>query len=176
VASAASAAAPGLAVAAVAWLGYRTPTVATMALPGAARRGGAALDRALDGLAAARAAPGTGRAPRTTVVAHSYGTVVAGQAARAPGRLAADALVLLGSPGVRAQKAEDLEAEEVYGAASWSDPISWVQWFGNAPADGSFDDVALPTERTQGHTQYYDADRPTLAAIGQVVAGVREHR
>ena len=180
VAAAAAAAAPGLAVATVAWLGYRTPGWQTSFLPSAARDGGRALDRALDGLAAARTGPGgappRGRAapPRTTVVAHSYGTVVAGRAVRAPGRLAADALVLLGSPGLVAGDADDLEAEEVYGAWSPGDPVSWLQWFGDTPADPSFGDVPLPVEPTQWHTQYYDPDRPTLAAIGEVVAGVRE--
>jgi hypothetical protein len=172
VAAAARDAAPGLAVATVAWLGYRTPPFWAAPLPAAARRGGPALDRALDGLAAARSAAGT--APRTTVVAHSYGTVVAGQAARAPGRLAADALVLLGSPGLAGGEAEDLEAGEVYGAWSPADPISWVQWFGDNPSDPSFGDMPLPTELTEGHTDYFDPDRPTLAAIGQVVAGARD--
>src|SRR4051794_5995470 len=101
VAAAATAAAPGSAVAAVAWLGYRTPGLGpVIASPERARRGGADLDRALDGLAAARSAPGSASRPRTAVVAHSYGTVVTGEAVRAPGRFAADALVLLGSPGV----------------------------------------------------------------------------
>jgi hypothetical protein len=109
------------------------------------------------------------------VVAHSYGTVVAGQAVRAPGRLAADALVLLGSPGVRAGGAAALEAREVYGAWSAADPVSWLSWFGDNPADPFFGDVPLPTELTEGHTDYYDPDRPTLAAIGQVVAGVQNH-
>jgi hypothetical protein len=173
VGAAANAAAPGLAVATLAWLGYRTPGLASMALPLAARRGGPALDAALDGLQAARSAPGAAPAPRTTVVAHSYGTVVAGQAARAPGRLAADALILLGSPGLSGGEAEDLEADDVYGAWSPADPVSWLQWFGDSPIDPSFGDVPLPTELTEGHTDYYDSDRPTLTAIGQVVAGVR---
>jgi hypothetical protein len=172
VGQAADDAAPGLAVATVAWLGYRTPGLPTMALPTAARRGGPALDLALDGWAAARSAAGPGVPPRTTVLAHSYGTVVAGRAARAPGRLAADAVVLLGSPGLPGGEAGDLEADEVYGAWSTADPVSWLQWFGDTPSDPSFGDVPLPTEPTEQHTQYYDADRPTLAAIGQVVAGV----
>jgi hypothetical protein len=108
------------------------------------------------------------------VLAHSYGTVVAGEAVRAPGRLAADALVLLGSPGLPGGGAEDLEAAEVYGAWSAADPVSWLQWFGDAPSDPSFGDVPLPVELTEGHTGYYDAQHPTLAAVGQVVAGVRE--
>jgi hypothetical protein len=84
--------------------------------------------------------------------------------------------VLLGSPGLAGGEAEDLEADEVYGAWSVADPVSWLQWFGDTPADPSFGDSPLPTELTEGHTDYYDRDRPTLAAIGQVVAGVRGDR
>jgi Alpha/beta hydrolase len=172
--AAAVTAAPGLAVATVAWLGYRTPgTWATAPSAQLARKGGPALDRALDGLAASRAAPGSAPVPRTTVLAHSYGTLVASRAAQAPGRLAADALVLLGSPGTEALTARSLEAREVYGAWTPADPISLCDWFGPGPVDPWFGDVELPTDRTQGHTQYYDTDRPTLAAIGEVVAGTR---
>jgi hypothetical protein len=92
---------------------------------------------------------------------------------RAPGRIAADALVLLGSPGVTGGEAEDLEAPEVYGAWSVADPVSWLQWFGDTPMDPSFGDVPLPTDPTQGHGAYLDPDRPTLAAIGAVVVGTR---
>ena len=60
-----------------------------------------------------------------------------------------------------------------FGAWSAADPVSWLQWFGDTPSDPSFGDVPLTTELTEGHTDYYDPDRPTLAAIGQVVAGVR---
>ncbi|WP_164702894.1 alpha/beta hydrolase [Modestobacter sp. KNN46-3] len=176
VAVAAATAAPGLAVATVAWLGYRTPRWYDSVSVRASQRGGRDLDRALDGLAASRAAPAAVPAPRTTVVAHSYGTVVTGRAARAPGRLAADAVVLLGSPGTSTGGAEGLEAEEVHGAWSAADPISWSGWYGAGPYDSGFGDVPLPTEPTQGHTQYYDRDRPTLAAIGEVVAGPRKPR
>jgi hypothetical protein len=174
VAAAAVAAAPGLAVATVVWLGYRTPaSVFTAPSSRSAQRGGPALDRALDGLAAARAAPGGPPAPRTTVLAHSYGTLVASRAAQAPGRLAADALVLLGSPGTEALTVRSLEAGEVYGAWTPADPVSICDWFGSSPADPWFGDIELPTELTQGHTQYYETDRPTLAALGEVVAGTR---
>nr|WP_246214965.1 alpha/beta hydrolase [Modestobacter muralis] len=177
VAAAAAAAAPGLAVATVAWLGYRTPGWRTAWSSGAADRGGPALDRALDGLAASRATAarttGSPALPRTTVLAHSYGTVVTGRAVQAPGRLAADAVVLLGSPGVPAGRADDLEVDEVHGAWTPVDVVSQMRRYGPTPFDPSFGDVGLPTEPTQGHTQYYDRDRPTLAAIGQVVAGTR---
>jgi len=171
--SAAQSAAPATAVAAVAWLGYRTPGLLGAVQLTAARRGGPALDGALDGLAASRARAGA-PAPRVTVVGHSYGTVVTGQAARAPGRLAADAVVLLGSPGTSVGRADRLEAEEVYGAWSAADPISTSDFYGASPYDPRFGDVPLPVETSEGHTDYYDHDRPTLAAIGEVVAGTRD--
>ncbi|MGY1840096.1 MULTISPECIES: alpha/beta hydrolase [unclassified Modestobacter] len=171
VVSAATTAAPGLAVAAVAWLGYRTPGLLGALQPVTAVHAGRKLDRALDGLAAARGGPGAPPAARTTVVAHSYGTLVTGQAARAPGRLAADALVLLGSPGTGAGRASRLEAEEVHGAWTPVDLVSISGYYGSSPADLGFGDVPLPTDPGQGHTEYYDPDRPTLAAVGAVVAG-----
>ena len=169
IADAAVAAAPGMAVASIVWLGYRTPQApAAVVTRHTAKVGGPALAAALDGLSAVR---GTDPA-RTTVVAHSYGTVVTDHAAAAPGPLPADALVLNGSPGLD-RSAADLEVEEVYEASALRDPISLVQHFGNATWDDDFGAVELPTDWSTGHTEYYDLDRPTVAAIGEVVAGVR---
>jgi hypothetical protein len=170
VAERAGAAAPGLAVAALAWIGYRTPQAPlSIVTRGDARTGGRALDAALDGLAAARTALAV-PAPRTTVVAHSYGTVVLDEAAAEPGRLAADAVVLLGSPGGAADAA-DLEAPEVFDAFSPGDPISWVHWFGPNAWAARFGATELPTDPDTLHWQYFDPDRPTLDAIAHVVAG-----
>lgn len=172
VADAARAAAPAAAVATVAWLGYRTPSgLPDIALRGAARRGGPALGAALDGLTAARAA--AGRPPaRTTVLAHSYGTVVVDDAAREPGRLAADAVVLLGSPGMTGHAA-DLEAPQVFDAAAPGDPISWLGWFGGDPWSSAYGATELPGDTWMHHSDYYSPQHPTLAAIGEVVAGRR---
>lgn len=175
VAVAARAAAPASAVAVVVWLGYRTPsTLPSMLTRGAAQRGGAALAAALDGLAAARAAAGSAD-PRTTVVAHSYGTVVVDEAADRPGPLVADAVVLLGSPGME-DDAEALEAAEVYDAGSVADPISWSGWFGLPPGSPLYGSSGLPAAAWTGHSHYYDPGGPTLGAIGEVVAGVRAPR
>jgi len=170
VAERAGATAPGAAVAALAWIGYRTPRAPwSIVTRNDARDGGAALDRALDGLAAARTALAEPE-PRTTVVAHSYGTVVLGEAAAAPGRLAADAVVLLGSPGGAADAAA-LEAPQVFDAFSPRDPISWVHWFGPNPWTTRFGATGLPTDPDTLHGQYLDPGRPTLDAIAHVVAG-----
>ncbi|OMQ15228.1 hypothetical protein A7K94_0211015 [Modestobacter sp. VKM Ac-2676] len=140
-----------MAVAAVAWLGYRTPRAARRPAAGhrRARRSGA-------GPGAGR----VGRGPRRPGERHrrpaprSWRTatapLVTGQAARAPGRLAADALVLLGSPGTGAGRASRLEAEEVYGAWTPVDLVSTSGYYGSSPADLGFGDVPLPTDPARG--------------------------
>jgi hypothetical protein len=172
VADAAIAAAPGLAVATVAYFGYRPPGNLLLGVGGAAAvPGGAALDRTLDGLAATRA----GNPARVTVVAHSYGTVVTDEAADRPGELAADGVVLLGSPGVDNHRA-GFEVDEIYEASGGLDLVTWAELHGGQTwdPDTGLDAVSLPTERDMTHGDYYDEDRPTLAAIGQVVAGTHE--
>ena len=172
VAVAARAAAPGLAVATVVWLGYRTPSNPVAAASrGAATRAGPALARELDGLSAVRATAGEAE-PHTTVLAHSYGTVVVDEAADAPGRLAADSVVLLGSPGMEGD-ARALEVPEVFDAAAPSDPVAALHYFGNTTDGSTFGATELPVEFWMGHSEYYDPGRPTLAAMGEVVAGVR---
>jgi hypothetical protein len=169
VADAARVAAPGLAVAAVAWFGYRPPGLVGALGTAASREGGRALDRALDGLAAARATDPA----RVVVCAHSYGTRVLEQAAGAPGELAADAVVLNGSPGLD-EDAESLEADEVYEASAGFDPISWGDWHGEFPTwDDDFGAVPLPTDAVMLHGEYYDEHFPTLAAMGEVVVAPR---
>ncbi len=171
-AAAARVAAPGSTVATVVWLGYRTPnTPWETAGRAAATRGGAALSASLAGLAAARARAGAPRA-RTTVLAHSYGSVVVDEAADVPGRLAADAVVLLGSPGME-DDARALEVPEVFDAAAPLDPVAALGYFGSTTDGTSFGATELPVEFGMGHSRYYDRDRPTLAAMGEVVAGVR---
>ena len=160
-------------VATMVWLGYRTPSNLFRAVVRtSAERGGPALARALDGLAVARQAVAAQPA-RTTVVAHSYGTYVVDEAADEPGRLAADAVVLLGSPGME-DDAASLEAPAVFHAAALGDPISWATTFGDRhPWEDGYGSTALPTDPFEGHSEYLDPDRPTLAAVGQVVAGTR---
>ena len=103
---------------------------------------------------------------------HSYGTVVLDEAADRPGRLDADAVVLLGSPGME-DDAAHLEAPEVYDAAAAADPISWSGWFGTGTWAERFGSTGLPADAATGHSDYFDRDRPTLTAMGEVVVGRR---
>jgi hypothetical protein len=173
VGDAARAAGAGLGIATVAWLGYDTPA-GPRQIVGRARAwgGGAALASSLAGLRAARAAV-AGPIARTTVLAHSYGTVVVDEAADVPGRLAADAVVLMGSPGME-EDAAALEVTEVYDAASPADPVAGLGWFGDErTVSAAYGSTGLPVDADTAHSEYYDPDRPTLAAVAEVVAGGR---
>jgi hypothetical protein len=97
---------------------------------------------------------------------------VVDEAADVAGPLAADAVVLLGSPGME-DDVDGLEVPEVYDAASPADLVAGLQWFGVATHSGLYGSTGLPVDPDTGHSEYYDADRPTLAAIGEVVAGRR---
>lgn len=164
--------APGRTVATAVWLGYDSPSRFDQILSRReAVEGGAKLAGSLAGLEAARKAVAA-RDPRTTVLAHSYGTVVVDEAADVPGRLDAEAVVLLGSPGME-DDAESLEVAEVYDAAAPDDPIAFSRWFGQWTGSPAYGSTGLPTGPHTGHSDYYDPKGPTLAAVGEVVAGVR---
>ncbi|MCW2683623.1 MAG: Alpha/beta hydrolase [Blastococcus sp.] len=169
---AATAASPGLTVATAVWLGYRTPrTPGEIVSRDRARTGAPALAGALAGLQASRTALAQ-PAARTMVVAHSYGTVVVDEAADEDGTLAADAVVLLGSPGMEGD-ARGLEAPEVYDAAAGGDPVASLGWFGSPTGQKAYGSTGLPLDPSAGHSDYFDVDRPTLPAMGAVLAGTR---
>jgi Alpha/beta hydrolase len=173
VGAAARDAAPAATTAVAVWLGYRPPaTVSATITRTAAWRGGPALAATLAGLSAARSATGGARL-RTTVVAHSYGTVVVDEAADVPGTLAADAVVLLGSPGME-DDAASLEAPLVVDGVAAGDVVPRLHWFGDGGTlDPDYGAEELPVAPGMGHSDYLDPGCPTLAAIGQVVTGER---
>lgn len=116
----AAVAAGGGTVAAVLWTGYDAPpTLVDAAYGGAARDGAGALRAFQDGLRAGHEGP-----VHLTVAGHSYGTTVAGYAARG-GRLDTDDLVLVGSPGVGVRTADELGLPpgRVWATVAGNDPI-----------------------------------------------------
>ncbi len=174
VAAATVAAALGAAVATVAWLGYRTPpSVPAAASSARARVGGRALDTMLDGLAAARTAA-RNPAARVVVMGHSYGAVVVDEAVDAPGRMAADAVAVLGDPGMDGP-GWSLEVDEAYRARAPLDPIRLVPdaVHGSSLGSDQHGYTSLPTDLTMGHSDYYDPDHPTVGALGHLLAEQR---
>ena len=103
--------------ASVAWLGYDTPDGVDAAVKSAAESGAGRLIDLLEGLDPHGTA-------RVTVVAHSYGSVVAGLAAT--DGLQADNLVLVGSPGTTLADAAEANLRrdgQVWAALASRDPI-----------------------------------------------------
>lgn len=173
------AAAAGSGTAVVAWLGYDSPKVRQVFSDGRARVGARLLQRFVAGLRSTAA-----RLQHVTVFGHSYGSLVAGLAARRG--LAADDLVLLASPGVEADRASQLHlpAGHVWAAEALTDPIRLVflptrlgrlfgidvpPVFGPDPADAAFGARHFPDGGAYGHSGYFASGSQSLASLAAIV-------
>ncbi|MDH2391295.1 alpha/beta hydrolase [Streptomyces sp. HNM0663] len=148
--------------ASIVWLGYDTPQLRE-ASPSAldvmsddhAEAGAPAYNQFLRGIRATH----DGGDPHITALGHSYGSLTVGEASQAKGGLPADDVILIGSPGVGVDKAEDfgVGANHVYVGAADNDqvtklpaknPLEYLApgsefgthriWFGTDPADRDF--------------------------------------
>jgi hypothetical protein len=180
----------------VAWLGYDAPNTAQVAFDSNARAGAPDLVGFVDDLRASHT--GT-QPPRVTVLAHSYGTLVTGLAARQG--LAADAITLVGSPGVGATHASQLglPAEHVWAGRTPDDQIRFVfltdpaaraaakgfnylspvdvkvsgaYRFGPDPSLPEFGAQQIPLDpRQHGHSEYYELNTTGIQALTRVMLG-----
>jgi hypothetical protein len=160
---------PGSAV--VAWAGYTTPVgLGVDAATGSLAEAGAdRLERFMDGLAA-------DGVPAPAVFCHSYGSVVCGLAAS---RLHARDLVVLGSPGMRADDVADLRT----GARVWAakDATDWIDDVPNVevaglghgpdPAAPEFGARHVPADDARGHTGYFAPGTDSLRAFAAITEG-----
>ncbi|MEU4848556.1 alpha/beta hydrolase [Streptomyces gilvosporeus] len=115
--------------ASIVWLGYDAPQTGSfgpsdgeVADEERGRRGGKDFGKFLDGIQATH----QGDRPHVTAIGHSYGSFTLGQAAQREGGIPADDIILVGSPGTGAQKAEELGvgADHVWTGAAESDPVT----------------------------------------------------
>lgn len=155
----------------IAWAGYTTPVGVGLdaATGGLAEAGAVRLARFTDGLAA------TG-VPAPAVFCHSYGSVVCGLAAP---RLKADDLVVLGSPGMRADNVAELGT----GARVWAakDPSDWISkvpnvqllglGHGTDPAAPEFGARPVPAADAHGHTGYFAPGTESLRTFAAIAQG-----
>ncbi len=165
---------------AITWLGYDAPGLRQVISDGRAKSGAAALQRFTAGLRST-----AGARQHVTVIGHSYGTLVAGIAAREG--LATDDLVLLASPGVEASHASQLHlpAGHVWAARTFDDPIQLVFWpaqvgklfdlpvpqvFGPDPASSAFGAQHFGTGGAHGHSGYFTAGSRSLDNLGRIVS------
>jgi hypothetical protein len=115
---------PGASSSAVLWLDYDAPDfVGEAASARQAEAAAPGLRRFQEGLRAGHEGPPA----RQTVLGHSYGSLVVGRAAAAPG-LEADSVVFVGSPGVGSDTAAALNvpAGQVWATTARDDVIQWA--------------------------------------------------
>ncbi|MEE1941367.1 alpha/beta hydrolase [Streptomyces sp. TRM 70361] len=161
----------------VAWLGYRTPNTLGPSVLTTGRAEGAA--PALRGFVAelAAARPGT----RVSVLCHSYGAVLCGRAAAG---LAADDLVLYGSPGAGVDSAAALRTR----AAVWAGRSSrdWIALVPHTRAEPAGVSIGLGADPVApgfgarvfpagdgGHGDYLRPGSLALRNIVRIVSGLR---
>ncbi|QGV78175.1 alpha/beta hydrolase [Streptomyces ficellus] len=134
--------------AAIVWLGYDPPQLGgvdaetllsntEVMSPERAEKGAPAYNSFMSGLAATNDHDD----PHMTAIGHSYGSRVVGAATQEAGGIpGADDIVLLGSPGVGVDKAEDLGVgkEHVYVGAAENDPVTMLPSKKEVTAAGVF--------------------------------------
>jgi hypothetical protein len=149
-------------VAAVAWIGYRTPDLTGIATLALAEEGAERLQDAIQGIQGLR----RDDPPYLTVVAHSYGSTTA-MLALSSGRASVDALAVVGSPGgaVREASQLDVPAGRVFvGEAPW-DPVVGSALFGQDPGSPSFGARLFGVGGTGGRAGV-SADGALAGAVG----------
>ncbi|MER8047355.1 alpha/beta hydrolase [Streptomyces sp. NPDC094032] len=165
-------AATGGRTAVVAWAGYTTPVgVGLDAATGdLAEAGAARLTRFTEGLTAVGAA-------EPSVFCHSYGSVVCGLAARG---LKAKDLVVLGSPGMRADNAAALGTSARVWAAKdptdWIDRVPFVEvaglGHGTDPTAPEFGARVIDAGDALGHDGYFAPGTTSLRTFAAITEGV----
>ncbi|WP_267242802.1 alpha/beta hydrolase [Streptomyces sp. PR69] len=185
--------APGETTSTITWLGYDPPQaiVSEATEKQWAYDGSPKLNDFMDGLEAAQ---GGADASHTTVIGHSYGSTVVGDASN-KGDLSADDIIVAGSPGMLVAEADDLDVPKghVWSAAAGDDFVptggklaglggrKWdVHTWNGIPYDAGYiqtvpSDEAFGAHRmdvdTSGHSDYWKRDSLSLRNQALVVVG-----
>jgi pimeloyl-ACP methyl ester carboxylesterase len=124
-----------------------------------------------------------------TLVGHSYGSLVVGEAAKAS-KLPVNNIVLLGSPGAGVNHASDLNINpsHVWAGAAPGDPIAKLGRFGPSPTSSDFGAKVIKVDATSGlstqaHGEYFDTygninndtGQSSLDNIASIIAGQYNH-
>jgi len=155
----------GSSTAVIMWLGYDPPDFADAVLERSARSAAAPLRDFQAGIMSTR----DGVAGQRTLIGHSYGSVVIGVAGRS-GPLAADDLVVLGSPGMGVRSSADLPAR-VWASTAPNDPIRLAPpaILGPDPIARGFGATTFASAR-MGHGGYLLPTNPALDTVAHIVS------
>ncbi|MEP6696643.1 MAG: alpha/beta hydrolase [Pseudonocardiales bacterium] len=157
-------------VAAVAWLGYRTPGLIDAPFDDRAVAAGHRLADLVAGLVLRAGVT-------TTVIAHSYGSMLAGRSLRAGLRV--DAVVVLGSPGMIAGTVAGLDAApgtRLFAGRAPGDYVSLSENFGRDPSDPRFGATRIATHSAgqagpAGHTNYFTGQSECTRNLARIITG-----
>ena len=161
-------------VAVVAWLGYDAPGADGSAIGhGHAEAGAPLLDGFINGLNAAH----DDGPSHLSVIGHSYGSTVVGEAASTGDGLAVSDIITAGSPGMHVDTAEELQLDprHVWAGHADGDPISGVLGsipfiHDNEPSDADFGANRYRVD-TSGHSDYWKRDTVSLRNQAAIVVG-----
>jgi len=158
-------------VAVIAWLGYDAPEIANAMGGGRAEQGAPLLDSFVNGLRASHEAGPS----HVSVVGHSYGSTVVGTAASSGDGLAADDIIVAGSPGMRVDGVEDLKIDPRHvwaGAAQGDDVSGWMSHFAHntEPHRDDFGANRFVVDTT-GHSDYWKPDSESLRNQSRIIVG-----
>ncbi|MFD8967645.1 alpha/beta hydrolase [Streptomyces sp. NPDC059568] len=173
---------PGQDVSVISWLDYDAPEANFMlddpelnlaiATQGRAQDGAEGLRHFTHGLRATH----EGERSHLTVLAHSYGSTTVG-AADAGGRgLDADDVVVVGSPGLTVDRADQLHIapERLWVGAAHGDLVSDIAsdaTLGADPKEAEFGAQRMYVD-TEGHSGYWDDGSQSLINQGRIIAGM----
>lgn len=170
-------------VATVAWMGYETPNIFTVASLDKAYEGAGHLENALLGLEAVT----VGHRPHVSLITHSYGSTAA-SIALARGAISVDAMAIVGSPGLTVDTAGELAVPQgqVYvGEASW-DPVVDTAFHGIDPGSESFGAKVMSVSggvdaitgstlaAASGHNGYFAPDTESMRNLALIALGLGE--
>ncbi|KUO14732.1 hypothetical protein AQJ91_45375 [Streptomyces dysideae] len=166
----------GESVAMITWLGYDAPEASMTdfnSVGGTGRAEDAAPD--LRQFVAGTHASHDGSPSHTTVMGHSYGSTVVGAAASGGSGLGADDVVVVGSPGMTVDRAQDLQMDPEHvwiGGAEDDAVINHASdlTLGRNPMLGGFGGNNFGVD-THGHSGYWDTGSDSLRHQGAVIAG-----
>ncbi|WP_231639197.1 putative alpha/beta hydrolase [Mycobacterium sp. Marseille-P9652] len=169
------------------WMGYDRPmSLVDAASTSYAYNGAAALDDFQAGLRASHNDALAGGPSLNTVIGHSYGSTEVGAAALGGRHLDANNVVAVGSPGVLAGHASDLNLDpgaHVFATRAQNDVIGVVTGMTLGPDPMSSKFGGIPFEAAPGpgwpfglptvaaHSSYWDTGNPALDNMGRIIAG-----
>ncbi|MFF7248678.1 alpha/beta hydrolase [Embleya sp. NPDC008237] len=169
----------------IAWVGYDAPDTLLHAMDSSNAESAAPKLRTF--VRGVGVAQGVDSNRHITVIAHSYGSVVVGEAARSENGLPAKDIVVAGSPGMHVERAAELNVSphHVWVAAASGDVVPTLGSGAHAPVSSgshthhratpdqrSFGANRIRTDGARGHSEYWESSDPvSLDNQAAIVAG-----